>query len=685
MEAKRESSGEAPPAETAPSADGRQLAADLHLRELVQGQRPGERYVRIVRPQLGKLRRVEPGHLVATERTLEGRSLTSRAWNRIRYALFGPPLSTAALPHERLSKVKALAVFASDALSSSAYATEEILLVLVAAGSLALQWTIPIAVAIAALLGIVAVSYRQTIRAYPQGGGSYIVTKDNLGTIPSLVAGASLLTDYVLTVAVSISAGVAAVTSAVPTLHDHRVLLAVVLIAVIMTINLRGVRESGTIFAAPTYLFLLAVLTMLVAGGVRLFTGGPPPAEVDAIPVAGGQALSIFLILRAFASGCAALTGTEAISDGVPAFKPPEWQNARTTLTWMAVILGVLFLGITGLAYSFHIVPTEGETVVSQVARMAFGTTPMYYYVQMATMLILVMAANTSFADFPRLSYFLARDRFLPHQFQFRGDRLAFSTGIVVLAVLAIALVVAFHAETHALIPLYAIGVFVSFTLSQASMVRRWWVKREPGWRRSMIVNGLGAVTTGMVAIVVAVAKFQLGAWIILVLIPLLICLFIGINRHYQSVRDQLTLERFNQPLTPPHSPYVVVPVDDLHRGTLQALSYARSLSPSVVAVSVTDDMEAAARLRRRWERWGGEVPLVILESPYRSLIGPLLSYLDGLQAEHGGDPITVVLPEFVPRHWWEFLLHNQSALRIKAALFTRPNTVVVDVPFHLR
>jgi len=684
-EARRDSSGEALPIETAPSTNGHQLAADLHLREVVQGQRPGERYVRIVRPQLGRLRRVEPGHLVATERTLEGRSLTSRAWNRIRYALFGPPLSTAALPHERLSKIKALAVFASDALSSSAYATEEILLVLVAAGSLALQWTVPIAVAIAALLGIVAVSYRQTIRAYPQGGGSYIVTKDNLGTIPSLVAGASLLTDYVLTVAVSISAGVAAVTSAVPTLHDHRVLLAVVFIAVIMAINLRGVRESGTVFAAPTYLFLFAILAMLVAGGVRLLIGGPPPAEINAVPIEGGQALTIFLILRAFASGCAALTGTEAISDGVPAFKPPEWRNARTTLTWMAVILGVLFLGITGLAYSFHIVPAEGETVVSQVARMVFGTTPLYYYVQMATMLILVMAANTSFADFPRLSYFLARDRFLPHQFQFRGDRLAFSTGIVVLAVLASVLVVAFHAETHALIPLYAIGVFVSFTLSQASMVRRWWVRREPGWRRSMVVNGLGAVTTGIVAVVVAVTKFQLGAWIILVLIPLLICLFIGINRHYQSVRDQLTLERFNQPLTPPHSPYVVVPVDDLHRGTLQALSYARSISPSVVAVSVTDDMEAAARLRRRWDRWGGEVPLVILESPYRSLIGPLLSYLDGLQAEHGGDPITVVLPEFVPHHWWEFLLHNQSALRIKAALFTRPNTVVIDVPFHLR
>lgn len=662
-----------------------QFAADLDLREYRQGGRPGERYVRIVRPHLGKLRRVEPGHLVATEKTLEGRSLSSRLWNRLRQILFGRPLATAALPHERLTKVKALAVFASDALSSSAYATEEILLVLVAAGTMALHLTIPVAAAIAMLLTIVVMSYRQTIRAYPQGGGSYIVTKDNLGTTPSLVAAASLLTDYVLTVAVSISAGVAALTSAVPALHDHRVLLATMFIALIMIINLRGVRESGTIFAAPTYLFLIAAMAMLVAGGVRLVTGAGPASSVDAVPIEGGEALTIFLILRAFASGCAALTGTEAISDGVPAFKTPEWRNASTTLTWMAVILGVLFLGITVLANGFHIVPTEGETVVSQVARAAFGTSPIYYLMQMATMLILVLAANTSFSDFPRLSYFLARDRFMPHQFQFRGDRLAFSTGIVVLAALAIALVVIFQAETHALIPLYAIGVFISFTLSQASMVRRWWVKREQGWRRSMVVNGVGATTTGIVALVVAITKFPYGAWIILVLIPVLVFLLMGINRHYQAVRDQLTLERFDQPLSRQRAPYLVVPIDDLHRGTLQALSYARSISPNVVAVSVTDDMEAATRLRRRWERWGGEVPLVILESPYRSLIGPLLAYIDALHAEHPDGPITVVLPEFVPRRWWELLLHNQSALRIKAALFFRPNTVVVDVPFHLR
>ena len=674
--------GASAPAESA--SNEHRTAADLDLREYRKGRRPGERYLRIERPQIGKLRRVEPGHLVATERTLEGRSVYSRLWNRFRRVVIGRPLTTADLPHERLTKIKALAVFASDALSSSAYATEEILVVLAAAGALALQYTLPVSLAIVALIAIVVTSYRQTIRAYPQGGGSYIVTKDNLGTVPSLVAASSLLVGYVLTVAVSISAGVAALTSAVPELHDHSVTLAVLFIFLIMVANLRGVRESGTIFAAPTYFFIISVFIMIAVGAFRLVTGAGPAADVARVATGGGEALSLFLILRAFSSGCAALTGTEALADGVPAFQPPEWRNARTTLAWMGILLATLFMGISVLSHGFHILPSEGETVVSQVARATFGTSPLYYVVQMATTLILILAANTSFADFPRLSWFLARDRFMPNQFQFRGDRLGFSTGIIALSVLAIGLVVAFQASTHALIPLYAVGVFVGFTCSQSSMVRRWWRLREPGWQQGMLINGIGAATTGLVTLVVGITKFEAGAWMTMIIIPVFVLMLIGINRHYQAVREALTLERVDQPLTAPHGPHVIVPIEGLHRGTLQALSYARSISPDVAAVMVTDDMEAAEKLRHRWERWGGDVPLVILESPYRSLLGPLLTYIDAAHSLHPDGPITVVLPEFVPRHWWEFFLHNQSALRLKWALFFRRNTVVVDVPFHL-
>ena len=676
----RSQAPEQPPLASPPESE-----ADLYWREVRRGILPGERYVRIVRPQVGKLKRVEPGHLMATERTLVGRSWVERSLARVRRFLFGRPLTTADLPHERLSKVKALAVFASDAVSSSAYATDEILLALAVAGTAAIQqWTMPVAFAIAVLLAIVATSYRQTIRAYPQGGGSYIVTKDNLGTIPSLIAAASLLTDYVLTVAVSISSGVANIASAVPLLLEYRVELAVAFIVIIALVNLRGVRESGTIFAAPTYLFIFSILTVLGVGGFRLLTGQPPATPVAAPPIVGVEPITIFLVLHAFSSGCAALTGTEAISDGVPAFKPPEWKNARVTLAWMAAILGVLFLGISFLAYSFHIVPTENETVVSQVARAALGISPGYYVVQVATMLILVLAANTSFSDFPRLSWFLARDRFMPHQFSFRGDRLAFSTGIIALAGLATILVIVFRAETHLLIPLYAIGVFVSFTLSQSSMVRRWWVRREPGWRQSMIVNAIGAVSTGIVAIVVAITKFPQGAWIVLIIIPSLVLMLQGINHHYQRVAKALSLKRPDEPLPTLHTPFVIVPVEGLHRGTLYALAYARSIASRVVAVMVTDDVEAAENLKRQWEEWGGGVPLVILESPYRNLIGPLLAYIDAVHARQPESPLTVVLPEFVPRHWWEFFLHNQTALRLKLSLFFRPNTAVVDVPYHL-
>ena len=672
----------------APSEQRVPVNPELEYRETRQGHRPGERYVRIVRPHRHHFRRLGPGHLTATEKVLEPKGTVGRSMTHLKRFLIGAPLATSQLAHERLTKIKALAVLSSDAVSSSAYATEEILLVLVLAGSAALSWTIPVSLAIAALLAIVATSYRQTIRAYPQGGGSYIVAKDNLGVWPALIAGSSLLTDYVLTVAVSISSGVAAITSAIPSLYEDRVLLGIGFITLITIINLRGVRESGTIFTAPTYIFIASILGMLAVGLFKLATGtiataGPQAIQTHEIT----EEITIFLILRAFASGCAALTGTEAISDGVPAFKPPESKNAATTLTAMAIILGVLFLGISFLAYVFGITPQAEETVVSQIARTLFGDSPVYYLIQVSTMLILVLAANTSFSDFPRLSYFMARDHFMPNQFSFRGDRLAFSTGIIVLGIVSSLLVTAFHAETHALIPLYAIGVFVSFTVSQSSMVRRWWVRREPGWQRGMVINGLGATTTGIVAIVVASTKFTHGAWMVLVLIPVMILGLKAIHSHYQSVADQLTPETLEEPLEIAEDPLIIVPIAGLNLAVFQTIAFARSLSKNIRAVHVTDDSVEAEQLRKKWDRWAVDIPLVVLESPYRSLTSPLLAYIDAID-QHNGDgnvPITVVLAEFIPAHWWQHLLHNQTALRLKLALFFRPNTVVIDFPYRLR
>jgi amino acid transporter len=691
--------GQSPPASSAVPNGGNGRSKDgsaiptVRVREIRQGHKPGERYVRIHRPFHDTFRELGEDTLVARERVYVPRSKTGRFWQRIRRALIGAPLATAALAHERLSKTKALAVFASDALSSSSYATEEILRILILGGLAALALTMPVAIAIAALLAIVAISYRQTIKAYPQGGGSYIVSKDNLGTFPALVAASALLTSYILTVAVSISAGVLALTSAVPLLHEYKVILAVFLIGLMTLINLRGVRESATIFAAPTYLFILMALGMIGLGLFRLATGSlVPDAAATAETMAAWQAsgaiesLSILLVLRAFAQGCAALTGTEAISDGVPAFKPPEWKNARATLTAMAIILAVLFLGISYLATQLGTLPTvgESESVVSMIARSVFGGGPLYYLMQAATMLILVLAANTAFADFPRLSWFLARDHFMPHQFSFRGDRLAFSTGISSLGLLSVLLVVFFDADTHALIPLYAIGVFVAFTCSQAGMVKRWWSRREPGWRYGLPINIVGTITTGLVAIIQAVAQFTHGAWLVIVLIPLQVWVLWRINGHYIRVSDQLAMEPTAEPLAELPEPILIVPVPGLNRAVARTLGYARALSKNVTAVHVTDDLEAAVALKRRWKQWGSDVPLVILESKYRSLTGPLMHYIDALAKKDPSAPITVVLAEYVPRHWWEYPLHNQTALRLKWALFFRPNTAVVDVPYHL-
>jgi amino acid transporter len=605
------------------------------------------------------------------------------ALGAIKRALIGRQLPSELAHRERLSRVTGLAVLSSDALSSVAYATEEIIRVLVLAGTGALWLTTPIGIVIAALLLIVAFSYRQTIHAYPSGGGAYIVAKENIGETPALVAGASLLLDYVLTVAVSIAAGVAAITSAFPRWHEHRVFLCLFFVGVLAVGNLRGIRESGRIFAAPTYFFLMTLYAMLLMGAFKFLTGSASLAEPPAEAVTPVTTLTTFLVLRAFANGCTAMTGVEAISNGVPAFKPPEEKNAAATLIIMAGLCVSLFLGTTLLAHAYHVLPGEQETVVSQLARAVFGGRGVpYYAVQAATMLILVLAANTSYADFPRLASILARDRFLPRQFMNQGDRLAFSNGIVALSALAAGLLIAFHGDTHSLIPLYMIGVFISFSLSQGGMFLKW--KREGGerWRAHAAVNGLGAVLTTIVLVIVAATKFAEGAWIILAVTPLLVIQFRSIRKHYETVGAQLSLNSARD--EPETHNTVILPISGVHKAVLKALRYARGLSPDVRAVYVETDPRTTEEIRKQWETWGHDVPLVVLKSPYRSLLRPLLEYIDEADAVRPDNFITVVLPEFVPARWWHHLLHNQRALLIKGALLFKPNTIVTSVPFHL-
>ena len=615
--------------------------------------------------------------------------------------IIGRALKTEQAAHERLSKKTALAVFSSDALSSTAYATEEILLVLavaaVATQGQSFYYVLPISVGIAVLLTIVAISYRQTIHAYPSGGGAYIVAKENLGTTPGLIAGASLLVDYVLTVSVSIAAGVAAITSAAQGtrfswLNDHKVILCLVFIGFIALANLRGVRESGALFAAPTYLFVISFLFMIAYGLFHYWAygGAAPVPSSEELKTAEGyslQPLTTLLLLGAFSNGCAALTGIEAISNGVPAFKKPEAQNAATTLVWMAVLLTTMFLGTSVMAYLYHVHPHENETVISQFARIMFtGRIGWFYYVvQAATAAILVLAANTSFADFPRLSSLLARDRFLPRQFANRGDKLVFSNGIIILAVFSGILVVAFGGDTSRLIPLYAVGVFLSFTLSQLGMVRRWYTTRSPRWKKSIVVNAVGAVATFVVLCVFITTKFIHGAWIVVVVIPLLVLLFRAIHSHYLDVAKQLSMDGLEQLHPIRHS--VVVPISGLHRGVITALEYAKSISRDnhLTAVYVDFDEEATAKLREKWERWGTGVKLVVLPSPYRELTRPLLKYIKRLERQEHQDVVTVVLPEFIPAKWWQHILHNQSSLLLKGALLFKQGVIVTSVPYHLK
>jgi amino acid transporter len=665
----------------------------------------------------------------------------------IKRLVIGKALTSEQATHERLDKKTALAVFSSDALSSTAYATEEILLVLAAAVAFgqtyAFRYVIPISIGIAVLLIIVTTSYRQTIHAYPSGGGAYIVAKENLGVTPGLTAAAALLVDYVLTVSVSVAAGVAAITSAAQGtryawLGQHRVTLCLLCIAFIALINLRGVRESGALFAIPTYLFIISFLLMIGYGFIHysIVGGAARIPGADELKIAEGyatQPLNLLLLLGAFSNGCSALTGIEAISNGVQAFKPPEARNAAITLTWMAALLATMFLGTSVLAYLYGVHPHANETVISQFARLMF-TGPMlwfYYLVQAATAAILVLAANTSFADFPRLSSLLARDRFLPRQLANRGDRLVFSNGIIILALFSGLLVAVFEGDTSRLIPLYAVGVFLSFTLSQVGMVKHWLTVRnqqqesrqgvveQPGagslgdgrplpdvelevaerhlphfiddevtapanWKKSIIVNAVGAVATAIVLVVFILTKFIHGAWIVVIVTPLLVLIFRAIHNHYLSVARQLSTEGLEPLRAVNHT--VIVPISGIHRGVINALQYAKSIAPqNVTAVYVDFDGESTARVRNKWEQWGQGIKLVVLPSPYRELTRPLLRYINQLERRRDEDIITVVIPEFVPAIWWQHLLHNQSSLLLKGALLFKEGIIVVSVPYHLR
>lgn len=617
---------------------------------------------------------------------LEGDARNPFMLRQLKQLLIGSPLDTASLHDQRLSKKEALPVLAADNLSSAAYATEEILLALtagVAAGMLVpLSYSVPIAAAIVLLTAIVATSYGQTLHAYPTGGGAYTVAKENLGVTAALAGAAALLIDYIMTVAVSVAAGVAAITSAIPALYSHRVLLCALAVTLILLANLRGVRESAAVFAGPVYFFILSSYVLIGAGLVRYFQGAAPPPS----PPAGHELwhfVFVFLLLRAFASGCAALTGVEAVANGVRIFRQPVSRNAALTLYAMASLLATMFLGLSVLAYLYGIVPRLGETVVSQLGRAVFGTGPVYYAIQTATMAILILAANTSFADFPRLASIVAQDRFLPRQLANLGDRLVFSNGMVFLALVAIALLILFRGNVHALIPLYMVGVFLAFTLSQAGMVVHWRRSQEPGAGWRMFINGAGAVTTALVLVVVAVVKFMHGAYLVVFALAALILLFRKIRNHYYVVTREMSLTDYEKPAELRHT--ALVPVAGMNKMVLRAIEYARSISKDVIAVTVNTDNQDRAELLERWQAWAPDVPLVILESPYRAIYRPLLRFIDELEGWRDDDVITVVMPEFVSKRWWHHLLHNQTSLFLKAALFFKPKIIVTSIPYHLR
>ena len=672
----------------------KEIRTDLVISEVKKGGRVGDTYVRTRQSHPQYFRKVGPAHFIATPESDRPAGLFARLYRMLKRVVIGRPLETAEEIYERLNKVKALAVFGSDAISSSAYATEAALVILVAAGNGALHISFYTAIAVVAVLVVVAFSYRQTVYAYPNGGGSYIVSRENLGVFPGLLAAAALMIDYVLTVSVSISAGSAAVTSAIlasgssfgqglPAALNLNVILSLIFIALMIFGNLRGIRESGTIFAIPTYLFIVSLSAMLIVGLVKVSTGSLQPASPPPV-LQVAQPLGLWLILRSFSAGAVAMSGTEAISNGVPSFQKPESRNASRTLIIMAAVLGVFFLGVSYLATHMGLVPGN-ETIVSQIARAVFGSGRNAFYIifQVATMGVLIIAANTAFAGFPRLASVMAYDHYMPHQFTDRGDRLAFSTGIIALGAVAALLVVVFKGNVNNLIHLYAVGVFLAFCLSNSGMVVHWWKKRSHRWKLNIIINSIGAVVTAGILIIVVVTKFMFGAWIVVLLIPILVSIFLMIRRHYENVGKQLRIVPEQLP-SMKIDQVVIVPIEDINYASLRAIAFARTIASDAIMLHVSTDPESAEKVRLRVNAYASDLKLVVVESPFRSFVRPLLAYVKAIHSQRPDAFVTIVLPEFITAHWWERYLHERSALRLHRAFERHPNIAVVMVPYLL-
>jgi amino acid transporter len=677
--------------------DSGKLNPDLISIETHRGTRPGESYARVKR--VSRFAKAGPGYFVAKPEKEIPTSRAERSLRDLRKFFIGRPLYTAEEGTQRLNKIRALAVFGSDAISSSAYATEASLTILMVAGSAALGVSMYTALAVAILLSIVAFSYRQTVHAYPQGGGSYNVSRENLGRRSGLIAAAALLIDYVLTVSVSIVAGAQGVISALiasgheaqvnnlisslPPYLNLTVILSLFFIGVMVLGNLRGIREAGTVFSIPTYLFIVGMSIMIIVGLLKASTGTLHAAATPPALIATGP-LTLWLVLRAFSAGAVAMSGTEAISNGVPVFKKPESKNAATTLTIMASLLAIFFLGITFLATKMQLVPElGGETIISQVALAVFGRNAFYYIFQFATVGILVVAANTAFADFPRLSSVLARDNFMPHQFKFRGDRLAFTTGILFLGITAAVLVLLFEGNVERLINLYAIGVFLAFTMSNSGMVVHWWRSRAPGWKRSMVINASGAILTAIILVIAILTKFTSGGWLIVVIIPIIVSLLLLVHRHYTLVGKELSI--LPDQLPPARiQQLVLVLIDDVNYASLRAFSFARTIDAEKVVLHIATDMERTQKLKDKMQKYAPDLKLVIIESPTRSFIQPLSDYVAAIHSQSPTAFITIVLPEFITAHFGERFLHNRTASRLRQIFEKHPNVTLVMVPYLL-
>jgi amino acid transporter len=610
--------------------------------------------------------------------------------NKLKEILLGPPLPTQQFLERRLNKIRALATFSPDALSSIAYANQEIYLGLIVAGSVGLSMAMPIGIVIVVILAIVALSYYQTIQGYPTGGGSFIVARENLGTQAGVFAAAALLTDYLLNSAVSLTAAVEAIASAFPWLWQYRVLAALFLLLIITLVNLRGVEETGTFMAVPVYLFLVTYLSMLVYGAVRVLILKETTSLAQIAPPVS-QPLTLFLLIRTFSAGCTALTGIEAISNGVPMFEPPVTKNAGKTLIYMTILMGLLFAGSIWLTQTMAVVAGHDETILSALARRLLGSGPLYLLIQISTMLILSVAANTSFAGFPRLAAILSWEKFMPRQLSNLGDRLVYANGIVALSVASALLIIFFGGDTHALIPLFAIGAFLAFTLSQAGMVMHWWKQRGPGWHLKMVINGIGALATGTTLLVIGFSKFSQGAWVVVIIIPAMAGIFYRIHTHYHNVTDQISLREHPPSIKPLHTPRVVIPVSGIHRGMFDAINLAQSICSDVTAVYVEMVPGEGERVKEKFQQLWPDVFFEIVPSPYRSIVGPILDFLDETdRRHHDGQQAVLVLPELIPARWWQSLLHNQTAMMLKAALlYRRRNSgfqrVIIDVPYHLK